>query len=257
MYQLISVILCVSVAMANPYGPLLSGSVSSAGYSAAVLLNTPTFYYRLADTGAPNAVDSSGNSHTGTYTTSGGGSITYSVTPGGVTGNNAVTFTPGAGTAYVDTGFSTDPGSSDFSLECWVKISNANAGTYVAIGKNNAGAESFWLGVGSGKANFSCNNALNGAKTAISATTVNDNNWHYLVGVRDGTTLRIYVDGNADGTAAFTNGGSLSPGGNFMVSKFGASLGFYFPGSLDEACYYALKLSPTDISNHYAARTAP
>src|SRR3954466_1541699 len=105
-------------------GPMFFGlkrrgaTTASAGYSAAVLADTPVVYYRLAEASGTSATDSSGNSHTGTYT---GAGITYSVS-GGVAGNNAVTLAS-ASTANMNTGVDAacNPGTGDFSVECWVK----------------------------------------------------------------------------------------------------------------------------------------
>lgn len=229
-------------------------TTSTAGYSAAVLADTPVVYYRLAEASGTSATDSSGNSHTGTYT---GAGITYSVA-GGVTGNNAVTLAS-ASTANMNTGVDAacNPGTGDFSVECWVK--NAVASLSIAICKYSGSGNDYYLGVdGANHAIFSAANTDNPAGVNVTgAVTVNDNAWHYLVGVKDGSTLRLYVDGNADGTGAWSGSSTIAPGGNLMVGQLGTGGGFNFNGSLDEVCYYGLKLTPTRITAHWNARTSP
>lgn len=228
-------------------------TASTVGYSAAVLADTPVVYYRLAEASGTSATDSSGNSHTGTYT---GAGITYSVA-GGVTGNNALTFAS-ASSAQMDTGVGAacNPGTGDFSVECWVKTSDVTL--RAALGKYSGSGDDYYMGISSGKAIFSAGNVDNVAGVnAVSTATVSDNAWHYLVGVKDGSTLRLYVDGSADGTGAWVGSSTISPSGNLIVANLGTGGGFNFNGSLDEVCYYGLKLTPTRITAHWNARTSP
>lgn len=226
-------------------------AVASGGsYSTEVLADAPVIYYRLGEGTGTTATDTSGNSHPGTYDATG---ITYGVT-GGVSGNTAVTF-DGSHKCTTSTDAAVTPGTADFSVEVWVKTTDA--GTIIAAGKFNSGSDSYWLGVASAKAEFSVANSVNSAgANAISTASVNDGNWHHIVGVKDGGTVRMYVDGSPDGIATWNTGGSnaCSPTGNLVVAKLGDGAAFNFNGSLDEFAYYASKLTAGRVSAHWAAR---
>jgi hypothetical protein len=229
---------------------VLCVSSRAAGYSATVLGDSPTIYYRLGEGSGTSATDSSGNSHTGTYSATG---VTYGSGGRINDGNTAVTMN-GVATTFLDSGVNAtaSPGTNDFSVEVWVKNSN-NGGVAVIAGKNSGSGDNYWLGmnVTAGKATWSVNGAsVNGT------ITINDNAYHHIVGVRDFATLRLYVDGTADGTAVL-GAGACSPGGNLFVGEFGSgNTSFNYSGTLDEFAFYLSKLSPTQVTAHYTAGIA-
>jgi hypothetical protein len=85
-----------------------------------------------------------------------------------------------------------------------------------------------------------------------SSASVNDGNWHHLVGVYDGTNLLIYVDG--------VQGGSTSASGITMPSlvysfEVGGNCnghgGLFFPGQIDDVRVYNRALSASEIADLY------
>ena len=88
-------------------------------------------------------------------------------------------------------------GAGNFTLETWVRTGTASTNPFVALG--SVGGNDYWLGMLNGRATVSVSG------TACTGTTlINDNRWHHLAGVRNGTQLTIYVDGTAQTT--ITNG---------------------------------------------------
>ncbi|MGD9795053.1 MAG: LamG-like jellyroll fold domain-containing protein, partial [Acidimicrobiia bacterium] len=97
----------------------------------------------------------------------------------------------------------------------------------------------------------------NGLNHPVSGTTVITNNvWHHAAATYDGTTWRLYLDGNLEATEAvpFTLSGSQTPrsdsiqgaGLGAMFTSLGTPLG-RFNGSLDEARVWNAARSEADI----------
>ena len=100
-------------------------------------------------------------------------------------------------------------GSSAFTLSAWVlrdTASNAFAPTHAPIvwqGATTAGPFGFFMtatGVG-----FQISlGAPTAAFQVVSTNELDDGSWHHLVGVFDGTDLRLYIDGVLDSTDPLT-----------------------------------------------------
>lgn len=90
-------------------------------------------------------------------------------------------------------------------LECWVYFSSLSSSRLV-IGRDS----SYWLGYdftgingASNKFVFAINNSS--SWQAVSATsTVSAGVWYHIVGIKDNTTLRIYINGVQENTASFS-----------------------------------------------------
>ena len=103
------------------------------------------------------------------------------------------------------------------TFECWVNFSALSADRLIF------GKDGFWinysytgLGTTANKIGFSIYNGSNW--TAVSSTTTPQiGQWIHIAGVRDNTTLRIYINGIQEATASFTT----SP----IVSSYPLSVG--------------------------------
>ncbi len=106
---------------------------------------------------------------------------------------------------------------------------------------------------GADKARFYINNG-SWLNSGDSITSVSDGQWHYVVGVYDGTYARIYVDGTLESS---TNVGSVTLSSNSDP----VSIGAYSNGSggsvenwnglIDEVAVWNRALSATEIANIY------
>jgi hypothetical protein len=70
-------------------------------------------------------------------------------------------------------------------------------------------------------------------ESVTSTTSVNDGVWHHVAMVRDGNTMRLFVDGTEEGTPNVING---SLGDAVAAQQIGTldSLGFDYTGLIDE-----------------------
>ena len=93
--------------------------------------------------------------------------------------------------------------NGDFTVEAWVYM-NANSGSHTIVNYSNASGQTQWaLLVGSfvsGKASFYWVNTSPTGFNATGTTTIPTGQWVHLAGTREGTTLRIFVNGVLEGT---------------------------------------------------------
>ena len=96
--------------------------------------------------------------------------------------------------------------------------------------------------------------------TSFTSDQYDDNNWHHVVGVRNGTTWELYVDGilKCDNTyPSLTQGHSpevnltIGCGMDWQNIHYG-----YINGIIDEVCIYNRSLGEGEIKIHYE-RYAP
>ena len=116
------------------------------------------------------------------------------------------------------TGSAFDPDSADFTVDAWVKFSGGTGTTRVVYssGYNLNPLVLLYIDT-SDKANFFMRGDNGLALASISPATVNDNNWHFLAGVRSGTTATLFVDGVAQTPASNASFGSISASCGFAT----------------------------------------
>ena len=108
------------------------------------------------------------------------------------------------GSGYVSAGDTTViDGATKLSVEVIAATTAADDGEMVAKA-HAATALRFYVNT-SGQVVFRVNNGSSNG-TATSSGTVNDGNPTHIVGVWDGSTVKIYINGNEDGSAALSGG---------------------------------------------------
>ncbi len=138
-------------------------------------------------------------------------------------------------------------GTGNFTLEMWAQTTDNNC---VLIGKRAiCNCDNFWnffIDNGRLRAEFSASNTC-GNYLNISGTnnTLANGNWHHIAFVRNGTTLRFYVDGVLDLTVSssqdFNNPAKISLG-NIVCG------GQNFGGSMDEIRIWNLARTSAEIN---------
>jgi hypothetical protein len=141
------------------------------------------------------------------------------------------------------------------SLEAWVNPTK-NTAWRTAIMKERTGDLSYALyASGSAKPSAwaSTPNAM-GSVTGTAAPALNT--WTHLAATYDGTTIRLYVNGVQNATAAQTGsltaspGGALRLGGNSLWSE-------WFAGQLDDVRIYDTVLTSAQIQADMGTPVAP
>ncbi len=159
--------------------------------------------------------------------------------------------------SYIDIG---NPSSlqitGSLSLSAWVKTSMSSTG--FVISKDNLSNRCYALVVvmesGTLRARFfivKSNSLVN-----VTSTTVNigDNNWHNIVGVNDGTDLKIYVDGNLENTNSNAGGAIDNDAVNLNIGRRNDN-NLFFNGKIDEIGVFNTALTQGQIQSIYNATT--
>ena len=86
------------------------------------------------------------------------------------------------------------PGTGDFSYEAWIKTSDATNNQYVLASGNTTSSTLFFVTGGK----IALHNPASTGPTGT--TTVADGKWHHVAVTHAGGAVRLYVDGELDGT---------------------------------------------------------
>jgi hypothetical protein len=86
-------------------------------------------------------------------------------------------------------------------------------------------------------------------------TALTTQNWYLVTAVYDGSTKKIYLNGQLDSTIGSTSG-SIGTSSSFYLGDYGANLNPY-AGSLDEVRIYNRALSPDEVQDLYNYTPGP
>lgn len=221
-------------------------------YALTVMQDAPTAYYRLGEASGTTANDASGNANTGTYNSSG---VTLGQAGALFSDSNTAALFNGS-TGYVTLPTATNGnGASALTIELWAKLSTTSLGSFTNIisaglSATHTGYQIYW----SGTTNLTMtagNGTANG--TAVYSTNAVAGTWWHIVGVYDGSSVLLYVNGTQVGTTSALSG-TISASANPIVA---ATTGHSskFPGTIDEVAVYPTALSSARIQAHYNAGT--
>jgi glucose/arabinose dehydrogenase len=127
-----------------------------------------------------------------------------------------------------------------FTAEAWIRVKQFNKNNEAIISKGDA-----W-GIRREGTTDQISFYINGIGTVTGLTNVNDNQWHHIAAVFNGTQLRLYVDGwldgeiNAVGTPILNNR-NVRLGGNPQTA------GLNFNGVIDEVRFWSIARSEQNI----------
>jgi hypothetical protein len=141
-------------------------------------------------------------------------------------------------------------GTQSFTIECWVWIDpswTSGQGDIVSMLSGGGTVSGWQLGLSSGFLILNRNTA--GGFTSVGMSR---GEWHHLAATYDGTTSRIYVDGEM--IHSETNSVSIAIATQpVRVGVGGGSLTEYFWGKIDEVALYDTNLSAVEIMAHATA----
>jgi alpha-L-arabinofuranosidase len=206
---------------------------------------TPTAHWAFDDGSGTTAVDSTGNG----YTAALGTGITW-VT--GNVGTHAISLN-GSSTAVATVTGPVVNTSGSFTASAWVDLASLSGyQTVVSIaGTNVAG---FFLQYRSDTGTFAftrlASDSTSAATTYVAAPAAPvTGTWYHIVGVDDATagTLTLYVDGQSQGSAAYTTGWTAN--GNTYIGHgfYGGTTVDYVDGSIDDVQLFSSALSAAQV----------
>ncbi|MGI9245014.1 MAG: LamG domain-containing protein [Verrucomicrobiales bacterium] len=162
--------------------------------TSAILLSSPAraelqIHWKLDELSGNVAADSSGNGIDGTW--AGVAGSPGWVPGGGVDGGSAL-FSGVDGDCFVNEPFDAITGTP-LTLSAWVKTASTAKDGLVYLGDGATGNSYYLLQIQAGNGK---NVARNPAEIAATGSSVNDGEWHHVLGVNAGTAeRRIYIDG--------------------------------------------------------------
>jgi hypothetical protein len=248
-----------------PYGkelPASSEIVTDYSGISASLMNGAAEVFRMNGSGAiaNGATVTASIGSNGTVSNSNGSGMSY--TASGKL-QSAVTFD---GTDdRIDIPY-TQTNASDYSISAWFKTSTAANGVFVQDRGAGTGL-SLTLGIGNNPGGCAAGKISYGLDSnsiyigKCTSSTYNDNTWHHVVGVWNGTSgvgvasaqFTIYVDGSAAATTNTSIGSATAPltgSGNTKIARHDAWTVNY-AGSLDEIGIWTRALSATEVQQIY------
>jgi len=100
-----------------------------------------------------------------------------------------------------------------------------------------------------GTIDFEVGDGNNWSDSAVSTHVVNDGLWHYVAGTYDGANVRVFIDGQADGSAAYSGTiGTIT----YPTVVGGRPFNQFFTGTLDEVRLSSVARSGSEIANNWA-----
>jgi hypothetical protein len=126
-------------------------------------------------------------------------------------------------------------GSGDFTIDFWAKRTRSGTNEWI-FGQGGPSLQQYW-GMDWYTDNYVyCNfrKADGGMVQLKSTITISDTNWHHYAYLRNGNTLRLFIDGVARGTANVTGQSQIDNPYKFAIGRLGEYNGYYFAGWVDE-----------------------
>ena len=134
---------------------------------------------------------------------------------------------------------------SAMSVSLWFKTTESRTGIMLF---SNEGWHALYIHAGKLMPFFDGSSSGNPATT----NTYNNNQWHHVVALNDGTTTRLYVDGTLELSTSETFAAATSNCPFAIGSQaYGSPADAYFNGTIDEVAIYDRTLTATEIKNHY------
>tara|TARA_R110001592_G_scaffold95159_1_gene274431 strand:+ start:4227 stop:6608 length:2382 start_codon:yes stop_codon:yes gene_type:complete len=136
------------------------------------------------------------------------------------------------------------------TVACWVKTTTIGTVQYLISKYDGSSGYALFINT-SGKASFD-GKGVGGtyASSGPSTTTINDGQWHYVVGtVAAGSTWKIYVDGVWESGNTGTNGSSYASPSDLIIGAYSPS---YSSIEIDEIGIWKAELSGTIILDNYS-----
>ncbi|MCH7557974.1 MAG: discoidin domain-containing protein [Planctomycetes bacterium] len=148
-------------------------------------------------------------------------------------------------------GIADDITTNTFTVSAWIKTTQTGDGN--VIGSNSGGSHDFVFGVDQGFLLVE-SNSLN-----LYPPAINDDQWHMITYVRDGSTAYAYVDGALRGTEIATGNPAAETRwsiGQEWDSSDSSDPSDEFDGTVDDVRFYNYALSPAEVA-WLTGRTEP
>lgn len=222
----------------------LAGLLTPTLFAHADITSNLVGWYKLDEGSGSTAIDSSGNSNTGTEVNS----PTYVA---GKIGPYALSFN-GTNQYVSTTNIVNTPVST---VSAWIYIISSPTASTVVAGFINGSDHATYdkdLYIGTdGKIYFYIYDS-NLKTTSTPASAIPTNQWVMVTGTQDGTTAYAYVNGVQVGSVAAGNSYTGYSQPDLMISNNTSNFTGFFSGREDDVRFYSRALSASDVTQLYA-----
>jgi fibronectin type 3 domain-containing protein len=137
----------------------------------------------------------------------------------------------------------------DYTLEAWIKTSSNSRQGIITTHNLAAGAISntglyVATGASAGSLDMDVNNGQGTSGSSTNAKKITDGKWHHVAGVRQGSVIRLYVDGRLDFQKSLTQEPLAST--SFRIGQ--SAPGSYFNGTIDEVRISSKARQPNEFN---------
>lgn len=218
-------------------------------YSSVILADSPIGYWRLNETSGTDAAPLAGANH-GTYS---GCTLNQ---PGLIPtdGDPAPTFLYASTSSIViaDAGSVFDfTGTSTFSLEIWFLLTDIATASRFIWSRTDA-TNGYWVYVDQSTQTIRFDRFGGGGSDEVTSAAISLNTVYHLVCTYDGTTMTVYLNGQASGTPLASSRSIAANVNNFTIGEYSGT-GNWWSGTLDEPAVYNYALSAARVQAHYDA----
>ena len=158
------------------------------------------------------------------------------------------------GNGYIATGYTAITGTSA-SISSWINIeAYTTYGAFVGDSTGQGNAARFFIGQGAGTSGNLWVSVGNGTSvwyddTSVSLTSYGLNKWFHLAGTVDGTTVKIYINGNLVYT--YTSSVSYVGAGTFPYYLGGWGNALRLQGKLNQVRFFNSALTSSEVTQLY------
>jgi hypothetical protein len=238
----------LTAAPANASTTLTVVATATTAYGALVQASGPVSYWPLNETSGTTAMDLVGTNHI-TY----GGTYTLNQEPlRNTDGQPCVLFTTADAAGNTRVAYNDSLNPTQFTVECWVKPVNTTVQYLVSLQDRTTGSRTgYALWKNNGNASFgmqwtsvgTTNPSINGTTPALPGKV------YHVVGTYDGTTFKLYVNGNLENSSVSTYVPASPTQPGFTIgSRNGITAA---PSNIQDVALYNRALTLEEIQTHY------
>lgn len=141
--------------------------------------------------------------------------------------------------------------NGSWAVECWLKTTTASLSQAITVRGGDILCGLYLSAYSAGKITATSNDFGGGELSITGTTTVNDGNWHHIVGTaQSGGSFYLYIDGVEDAITATarkstTANRSIGVGANIAVPTQ------FLNGTVAAPAFYTSYLTSTQVLSHY------
>jgi len=157
---------------------------------------------------------------------------------------------------YIDCGTGSRFYINQITISAWVNLSSGLTSTQIIAGirNNTLGGGSICYQLqnqASGKFRFVIRQS-NGTYVDSVANDVHQyNTWYHVLGVADGSNIKLYVNGNLQTIVSSYDGTIYSPNENFNIGRQSSPSNYYFDGKLSNVSVFNTGLTSAQVTELY------